>query len=294
MRVDRGFRRWAPGLPILQRLVVALLFGSMLVWIYLIAGDWNFGDINAYWLAAHRLRDGQPLYLGNLSPDSYQVFRYAPWFAWLWVPLTYLPRALVDWGWATILAIASVAILVAIVRLRTPAAWAFAFLMTPWLLSLVQVGNIQPLIVAALAFGISRRSGPIWIAIAASLKGTPLLFALVYFARREWLRIGLTVAATAVLLAPFLLYDLSGYQTDPGRSVSLYYYVSPLAWLVVAGGATLAAVLLAVKRSPYVWVAAAVAVMVLAPRSHVTYTTYLAVGLLNGGRDRILGRAAKP
>ena len=278
----------------MQRLVVALLFGSMLVWVYLIAGDWNFGDINAYWLAAHRLRDGQPLYLGNLSPDSYQVFRYAPWFAWLWVPLTYLPRALVDWGWAAILAVASGAVLVAIVRLRTPAAWAFAFIITPWLLSLVQVGNIQPLIVAALAFGISRRSGPIWIAIAASLKGAPLLFALVYLARREWLRIGLTVAATAVLLAPFLLYDLSGYQTDPGRSVSLYYYVSPLAWLVMAGSATLAAVVLAVRRSPYVWVAAAVAVMLVAPRTHVTYTTYLAVGLLNGGRDRIPGRAPKP
>jgi hypothetical protein len=104
----------------------------------------------------------------------------------------------------------------------------------------------------------------------------------------------MAAAATAVLLAPFLLYDLSGYQTDPGRSVSLYYYVSPLAWLVTAAAATLAAVLLAVRRSPYVWVAAAVAVMLLAPRSHVTYTTYLAVGLLNGGRDRIPGRASKP
>jgi hypothetical protein len=291
MRVNQAEPRWTPSLRIIQRLVIALLFGGMLVWVYLIATDWNFGDINAYWLAALRLRDGERLYLAHVSPDSYQVFRYAPWFAWAWVPLTYLPRALVDWGWAAILAVASGAILVQIVRLRTPAAWAFAFLITPWLLSLVQVGNIQPLVVAALAFGISRRSGPIWIAITASLKGAPLLFALVYFARREWLRIGLTVAATAVFLAPFLLYDLSGYQTDPGRSVSFYYYVSPLAWAVTAAGAALVAVLLAVRRSPYVWVAAALAVMLLAPRTHVTYTTYLVVGLLNGGSDRILGRA---
>ena len=271
--------------------MIAILFGSMLVWVYLIATDWNFGDINAYWLAAQRLRDGEPLYPAHVSPDSYQVFRYAPWFAWFWVPLTYLPRTLVDWGWAAILAVASAAVLVQVVRLRTPAAWGFAFLITPWLLSLVQVGNIQPLVIAALAFGISRRSGPIWIAITASLKGAPLLFALVYLARREWLRIGLTVAATAVLLSPFLLYDLSGYQTDPGRSVSFYYYVSPLAWAIAAAAATLGAVVLAVRRSPYVWVAAALAVMLLAPRTHVTYTTYLVVGLLNGGRDRIADRA---
>lgn len=293
MRVNRHLLRSAPGLRAIQRFVVAVLFGSMLVWIYLIAGDWNFGDVNAYWLAAHRLRDGQPLYLGTINPDSYDVFRYTPWFAWIWVPLTYLPRTLVEWGWAAILAVASGAILVQIVRIRTLAALAFAFVITPWLLSLVQVGNIQPLVVAALAFGISRRSGPIWIALAAALKGAPLAFALVYLARREWLRIGLTVVATAVLLAPFLLYDLSGYQTDPGRSVSFYYYVSPLAWAVAAAAPSLMAAVLAIRRSEYVWVASAVAVMLLAPRSHVTYTTYLVVAILNGGISPIRGRAAQ-
>lgn len=274
---------------IAQRLAIALLFGTMLIRVALIAGDWNFGDINAYWLAAHRLRDGEPLYLSNLSPDSYQVFRYAPWFAWAWVPLTYLPRALVDWGWAAILAASSGAILLGLARLRTAAAWCLALIIAPWLLSLVQVGNVQPLIVAALAFGMSRRSGPLWIALAAAMKGVPLLFGLVYLARREWVRITLSVVATIVLLAPLLLYDLSGYQTDPGRSFSLYYYVSPLAWAAAAIAATLVAFLTAVRRSPYVWVASAVAVMLLAPRSHVTYATYLVVGLLNGSHDRIFG-----
>jgi hypothetical protein len=271
-----------------QKLSIALLFGTVLIRIALIAGDWNFGDINAYWLAAHRLRDGEPLYLTNLSPDSYRVFRYAPWFAWAWVPLTYLPRALVDWGWAAILAVASGAILVGLARLRTAAAWCLALVIAPWLLSLVQVGNVQPLIVAALAFGISRRSGPIWIALAASMKGVPLLFGLVYLARREWVRLALTILATIVLLVPLLLYDLSGYQTGPGRSFSLYYYVSPLAWAVAAIATTLVAFWAGVRGSRYVWVASAVAVMLLAPRSHVTYTTYLVVGLLNGSHDRIV------
>jgi len=263
----------------------------MLIRLALIWNEWGFEDVNAYLGAAQRLRDGDPLYAGELDPDSYRVFRYAPWFAWLWVPLSYMPKVLVTWGWGAILAVASAAVLVRLAQLRRPAAWALAFVLTPWLLSLVQVGNIQPLVVAMLAFGISRRSGPLWIGIAASLKGVPLVFALVYLARRQWMRIGLAVAATAILLAPLLLYDVSGYQTDPGRSFSLYYYVSPMAWAAAAGISVLAALVLAVRRSPYVFVASAIAVMLLAPRSHVTYASYLMVGLLNGGLDRVSGHA---
>ena len=84
--------------PGLKRFVIAVLFGTMLIRAGLIITDWNFGDINAYWLAAERLKHGEQLYLGSLNPDSYQVFRYAPWFAWFWVPLTYLPRTLVEMG----------------------------------------------------------------------------------------------------------------------------------------------------------------------------------------------------
>ncbi|MGH2395381.1 MAG: glycosyltransferase 87 family protein, partial [Candidatus Limnocylindria bacterium] len=205
----------------------------------------------------------------------------------LWVPLSYLPQTVVEWAWGAVLAAASVAILVGLAWLRRPAAWAIALIIAPWLLSLVQVGNIQPLVVAVLAFGISRRSGPIWIGIAASLKLAPLAFALVYLARREWLRFLGSGAVAAILLAPALLYDLSGYSTDPGRSFSLYYYMSPAAWLAAAAASSLLAFVLAVRRSPYVWVAAAVAVMLLPPRTHVTYATFLVVGLIGGLGDRI-------
>lgn len=273
--------------PVLTRFVIALLFGTMLIRVALIATDWNFGDINAYWLAAERIKHGEPLYLGSLNPDSYQVFRYAPWFAWLWVPLTFLPRLLVEVGWAAVLGAASLWILVGLLRLRSAAAVGLALVLTPWLLSLVQVGNIQPLVVAALAFGMSRRSGPVWLGMTAALKVVPGLFALVYVARRQWRRVVLAVVSSALFAAPFLLYDLSGYQTDPGRSYSLYYYVSPLAWMVAAAASGLVAVVLAWRRSPYTWVAAAVAVMLAGPRTHVTYATYLVVGLLGGRADRI-------
>jgi alpha-1,2-mannosyltransferase len=273
-----------------QRFVVTLLFAMMIVRLWLIATDWNFGDINAYWLAAERIKHGEPLYLGSLDPDSYRVFRYAPWFAWLWVPLTYLPRTLVEWGWAAILAVASGAILVGLLRLRSAAAWALAFIMAPWLLSLVQVGNIQPLVVATLGYGISRWSGPIWIGISASLKLVPLEFVLVYVARREWRRVVLSALVTGLLLAPMLLFDLAGYTTAPGRSLSFYYFVGPWAWALTAAASSLVALWLALRGSPYVWVATAVAVGLLAPRTHETYATYLAIGLLNGARDRIAPR----
>ena len=203
------------------------------------------------------------------------------------MPLTYLPRTLVEWSWAATLAGASIAILVALLRLRSAAAWALAFVITPWLLSLVQVGNIQPLVVAALAFGISRRSGPVWIGLSASLKFVPMAYVLVYVARRQFRRVAVSVILTGIFLAPIVLYDLSGYTTAPGRSVSFYYFVSPLAWVITAAASTAIAVWLALRRSPYVWVATAVAVGLLAPRTHETYATYLVIGLLNGARDRI-------
>jgi hypothetical protein len=275
-------RRWVIGL------VLALLFATTIIRIWLIADQWGFEDVDAYWDAATRLKTGQPLYPIGIDPDNYRVFRYAPWFAWLWVPLTSLPQPLVEWVWGGILAAATIAILYALLRLRSGATAALALLLAPWLLSLVQVGNIQPLVVAALGFGVSRRSAPLWIGITASLKAVPILWVLVLLARRQWLAIGAAMAITAVLVASFLPYDVRGYVTDPGRSAfSLWYYLSPQAWAVGAVDSTVLALYLAWRRSDWVWAAVAVAVMLVAPRSHVTYATYLAVGLLNGAADRI-------
>src|SRR5438876_7420421 len=286
MSVDWADPRWARRQRWIERFVLALLFGNMLIQVALIWNAWGFEDVNAYWLAAHRLRDGQPLYLGSLNPDSYLVFRYTPWFAWLWVPLSYLPKDLVTAAWGAILGGASIAILAGLAQLRRPAAFALAFIVTPWLLSLVQVGNIQPLIVATLAFGITRRSGPLWVAIAASLKGAPILWVLTYVAHRDWRRVAASVAVTAVLIAPLLLFGLNGYTTNPGASYSFYYYVSPLAWAIAAIASTAVALLLAWRRSRYVWVAAALAVMLVPPRTHVTYATFLLVAVFGGLHDQ--------
>ncbi|HEX6139810.1 MAG TPA: hypothetical protein VF013_05005 [Candidatus Limnocylindria bacterium] len=271
-----------------QRVVIALLLVNAIVRVWLIATDWNFQDVDAYWDAAMRLRHGEALYPIGLDPDNYRVFRYAPWFAWMWVPLTYLPRTIVDIAWAVVLAAASASILAGLARLRSTAGWALALLMTPWLLSLVQVGNIQPLVVASLAYGVSRRSGPVWIAINASLKAVPILWTLVCVARRQWGLVAITGVLTLVLSAPFLLYDLAGYMTDPGRSgASLYYYLGPQAWAVGALVTGAVAAWLAWRRSRWLWPAIALAVMAITPRSHITYATYLVIGVLQPLRDRL-------
>ncbi|MDH4334213.1 MAG: DUF2029 domain-containing protein [Chloroflexota bacterium] len=280
-------RRWLGVLAI----GLLSLFAALDIWQR--RGNWQFEDVRAYWDAALRLRDGLPLYGGTDDPNNYAVFRYAPWFAYLWVPLTYLPRAAAELVWGGILGASALAVLYALVRLRTAAAIALAVLLLPMFHSLVQVGNVQPLLVAVLAFGVSRRSGPLWVAAAASLKATPILYTLVYVARREWVKVGLTLLLAAVLLAPMLLTDLGAYQTDPGASFSLYYYVSPLAWAVAAGAAVLLAAWLAWQRSEWVWVATALAVALVAPRAHPTYATFLVVGLLAGTRDRVASRTLR-
>jgi hypothetical protein len=274
--------------------VAPLAIGLLLLFaigdIWLLRANWGFEDVRAYWEAALRVRQGLPLYGGTDDPNNYAVFRYAPWFAWMWVPLTYLPRQVAELLWGALLAGSSLAVLVALVRLRTAAAVALAVLLLPMFFSLVQVGNVQPLLVAMLAFGVSRRSGPLWIALAASIKATPILYTLIYVARREWMRLAIALVATAILLAPLLFADVSNYQTDPGASFSLWHYVSPLAWAIAAGASVLLAAWLAWRRSDWMWVAASVAVALCAPRAHPTYATFLAVGLLDGARDRIARR----
>lgn len=287
MRLRRVLpRRWTPATAAMW-LTFAILLAWGLAYVVVRIQFWEMRDVEAYWEAALRLRAGEPLYADPPSPTEYNLYRYAPWFAWLWVPLTFIDQRIAYGLWAAVLLVASAAILWALLRLRTAGALALAAIMAPWLLSLVEVGNVQPLVVAALGFGISRRSGPLWVGVAASLKASPLLYVLVYVARRQWRRVLLSLLATAVLLSPLLLTDLSHYDSDPGLSFSLYGWVSPAAWLGGAALAAGAATAVALRRSPWTFFAIGLAMMFVQPRSHVTTITFLLVGLLVPHLDRL-------
>jgi len=271
-------------------LAVTCGIGIALVWAN--APSWELEDMNAYWDAGHRLRDGLQLYPAVADPGAADVFRYAPWFAWLWIPLTYLPKAAVQVGWSAIL-LGSIPLAVApILRRRSVATICVAALMGGFLFKTASTGNVHPLLIATLVHGVTRRSGPIWVGVAASLKIAPLAYALVYAGRREWKRAGIAALVALLLFAPALLYDLHAYPAQPGDSLSLLSTLGPVPWAAFAGLAVLAAFGLA--RSRYGWAAGSLAVVALIPRLDFYNLTYLLVGLDAPARHRGPDASAEP
>ena len=240
--------------------------------------DWSMSDMDAYWNAALRLREGALLYPPLADPSAADVYRYAPWFAWAWVPLTYLPKVLVAIGWSCLLIAATAAALRPLMR-PTAASVGAAALIGSMLIWAISVGNVQPLIVAMLVHGIERRSGPIWVGIAASLKAVPILYALLYLGRREWSRLLATLAVAAVLAAPLLITPLANYPAGPGDSQGPLWALHPL--LLGAGLALLAAatIRLASQRSSYSRLLGAVTLLAALPRITLLDLSHLVVGI---------------
>lgn len=275
--MKRTRNRLATRVPAIFVLAITIGYGiGNVIWS---ATAWEIPDIGAYWNAALRLREGGPLYPPAGDVNASEVYRYAPWFAYAWIPLTYLPRWLVDAGWSIALVAASIAVMLPALQLRSRMAVAFTAIVGSFLILISSRGNVQPLMIVALVFGVERRSGPLWIALCASLKATPLLYALVYAARGEWKRFIAAVGLTAVLVLPMAFFGLDGYTTDPGFSHSLYY-VSPLLFWIVAATSVAIAIYVAWRHRPWAWLAASVAVLLCLPRYFPYELTFLFVGLV--------------
>lgn len=260
------------GRRLARTVALAVIMGVGIVNLYWAVTGWTLSDADAYWNAALRLRAGEPLYPLLSNVDASEVYRYAPWFAWLAVPFTFLPVQLAGAIWSAILLGASALALIPLARAR---AWLLVAFFAPILVGISAVGNAQALMVAALVWGVERRSGPFWIGVAASLKIFPILFAAVYLGRGQWVRAAVAVAISGLLWAPALLYDLRGYATEAGQAASLISV--PIIWAVVvvtAVGATLR-----LARGRFAWLAAAISVVVALPRLFVYDVTYSMLGL---------------
>jgi hypothetical protein len=232
-------------------------------------------DVAAYWGAAERLREGEPLYVAGAANAS-DLYRYAPWFAYAWVPLTFLPREAMTAAWVGLMVAAAAASTLPLLRHGVAGAAAFA-LFAPLQLQGAIFGNVQPLLVLLLLWGVERRSGPLWIAIGASLKAVPLLLVLVYAGRGEWRRAALALLLTAVLVAPAFLFDLSAYPTQSGPGqMSLTAVAIQLFVLVAVAGAVVAYV---GARSRYRWLFGALAMLLALPRALTYEAGFLLVGL---------------
>jgi hypothetical protein len=264
-------------MPPIERLArtvaMAVIIAIGIFNLYIAFTHWTLSDAGAYWQAGLRLRAGEPLYPVLTSAEGSEIYRYAPWFAWLAVPWTFLPQWLAGVLWSAVLLGASALALLPLIRLR---AWILVAFFGPILVGISAVGNIQPLIVAALVLGVERRSGPLWIALAASLKIFPLLLALVYAGRRQWWAFAATTGITALLWLPaVLLYDLRAYPASAGEAKALIAF--PIVYFAVVGigiGATFA-----LARTRWGWLAGATTVIVSLPRLFVYDLTYLMVGI---------------
>jgi len=155
----------------LARIVaLAVIIGIGFNHVYWSVTDWHLQDMNAYWDAGLRLRMGEALYPPVADVLASEVYRYSPWFAWLWAPLTVMPREIVNVAWSLILLAASAAAVWPMARRK---AWVGVAFFLPILIGISAGGNVHALLIAALVLGVERRSGPLWIGVAASLSCSP-------------------------------------------------------------------------------------------------------------------------
>jgi hypothetical protein len=282
-----------------RTLVMALLLGylgyTLASWFL----AWVPADGGAYYDAAVRLTRGQPLYPA-INPEAHEVFRYAPWFAVAWIPLTVLPRDVALHAWSLAMLACAGAAVWPLLRRPTWARVALAALVGQTLVETAMFGNAHPLVVALLVWTAGRRSFPAGVGVAASLKLVPLAFALVWAAGRQWGRAAVAVGVAALLFAPMLLFDLSSYPTDPGTGLLSIYAVSPPLWAGVALACLATTLWLAARGSPYAWVAAAVLMYLGLPRVVTSYLGFLLVAVqlidheASSLRARLEGRSSSP
>lgn len=273
----------------------AIIIGLSIAWLIWAFNGFTLSDAHAYRAVAQRLLAGTDLYPPAATQD--EAFRYAPWFAVAWVPIAALPPTVGDLLWAVALAVASIVAVVPLARRRDLASRLLAILGGTMLLWTAARGNVHPLLMVALIHGLDRRSGPIWVAAAASLKAVPILFVLVYLARREWWRAGLTVAITLALVLPMPLLGWEFDTVQAGESISLYHQASPMAWAIVVVVALLIGMGIAWRAPRHAAPAAAAAAILALPRLLLYDLTYLLVGAASTGSralDRRHERAAPP
>ena len=258
----------------------AIGIGAAMIWAN--AGSWGLEDWRTYLTAAERVAAGGPVYEWRAGPEY--LYRYAPWFAYALVPFLWLPRGVADLLWSTLVLGGVLLSVLPLLRRPTWAGVALAILGAGLLMRVASTGNVNPLLICALVVGLQTRAGPVIVALAASLKAAPLLFAAVYLAERRWVAAAVTFGVTAVLVAPMAWL---GYEITPGQSESLLG-ISPLAWGAAALGALLVLGLLTLRGSSrYVALAAGVAAYLALPRSFLYDIALVLPGIAGRARDAV-------
>lgn len=259
-------------------IALAVIVGVGVNHVWWSIADWHLSDMNAYWDAGMRIRHGEALYPPVSDAIASDVFRYSPWFAWLWTPITFLPRELVNVAWSAVLLAASAAALWPMMMRR---AWIAVAFFLPILVGISAIGNVHPILIAGVVLTADRRSGPAAIGVAASLKLFPFLFVLTYIGRRQWTRAAITVLITATLLVPYLFYDLTYYVTSTGGTSAIWD--QPIVYAVTVAAAAALALYFAKSRNG--WLTASATVVLALPRFFVYDVTWIMAGLPRPAAD---------
>jgi hypothetical protein len=155
-----------------------------------------------------------------------------------------------------------------------------AALIVPQMLEYAWLGNVDPLVLAALALHRSR-AGPLLVGVAASLKIAPIAFVVTYIVAREWNRAAIAVAVAAALWLPALAFDLSLWNTSltpySPMSVSL---AAGIAWAAILA----LAALLSARRHPAL--ASSLLALALIPRLHLYSVGILVIPARDASRRR--------
>jgi hypothetical protein len=270
------------------RLLAARLFVNLLVSAMFVVGvvtavnNWHLTDLKAYLAAAELLASGgNPFEVQLWERGLPYHYHYSPWFAALFVPLISLPAEVVQVGWSAVLVVASALALVPLIRAYGARAFPLVMLMAFLLTNIVAEGNVQPILLAGLVWTLERRAGPVAVGVAASLKITPILLALVYAGRGQWGRAILAGVVAAVLVAPTFLFELPETATATGGTG--LFTAAPVLWAATALGAVGATWWLA--RGPFGWLAAATATVLALPRLLIFDVTNLLVAIPSPRKD---------
>lgn len=240
--------------------------------------DWHLADMHVYQDAALRIRAGEQLYGGEVG--TLDAYRYAPWFAYAWVPLTYLPQPMIDVVWSAFLLTGSAVAIRTVARPVTGSTLILLALMAPILFGISAIGNVHGPMLALLLLGMPRRWAGVAVGVAASLKVVPILLMLVFIAQRRWSQVAAAVATTALLWLPIVWMDVDMVTLDPGAARSL----PDVLWLPVAGVSVGAAAVLAWRREPRAALVAATSAILALPRLFVYEISLLLVALVEPKR----------
>lgn len=257
-----------------QAVTIALILFAT-AW-FALSRVWSLSDIAAYDGAAQRLLHGEPLYPAVADQGAPDVYRYAPWFAVAWIPLLALPLEVRYAGWTGVLVVAGVLAAWPWLTSRRPLLVAVGVFAASWVAGAAKWGNVEPLMVCLLVWGVPRRWGPLAVGVAASLKVAPILLVLVWIGRGEWRKAGIALAVAVLLLAPMLLFDLSHYPLESAAAISVRRVFGVPVWLALVALLLAATWLLA--RTRWAWLLADLAVLAAYPQLPLYRLGQLLVG----------------